>query len=507
MSQLKTKYTLYLLIFLLVAVFQYCQVEKGIEPIRSAIKGTIIFTGEWPLPPVEVVLIAADDYPPAEFSDMILGEPIPQDVSTFEYSFYLKPDIYKIIGVAWRADGSTWNMSSICGIYFAEEDSLLPGEVVLPSDRAIVNDINITVDRSQARDASNQEIIGNIIFQGVWPDSFKNAIVVASKKDLSLESMSFFDLYFGNTIAKGSVNSEYYINVTPGIYRALAVLFFKQDIPFSMEDFYYSQSVGGVIIEDITVAENETKNGPNFNLQIGPKNSGLAGTITFKGNWPETAEEVRMITSKTFPPEMDELIIGESIPPDVDSHAYLFNLEPATYSMVGVAWRPQNADWDLLSICGFYFAGDDSLAPGEVVVPDGQTLVNNININVNRSKARKITDTKIIGSITFNNGWPSDIVEARVIASTKFNLAPLELPTLLDLGFSDVIEPGTTEISYVINAFPAQFVATGILFFKEGKRLELTDIIYSSQVGGLDLTVYEVKEDSTFIGPDFMINF
>jgi hypothetical protein len=73
MSQLKTKYTLYLLIFLLVAVFQYCQVEKGIEPIRSAIKGTIIFTGEWPLPPVEVVLIAADDYPPAEFSDMILG--------------------------------------------------------------------------------------------------------------------------------------------------------------------------------------------------------------------------------------------------------------------------------------------------------------------------------------------------------------------------------------------------------------------------------------------------
>jgi hypothetical protein len=128
-------------------------------------------------------------------------------------------------------------------------------------------------------------------------------------------------------------------------------------------------------------------------------------------------------------------------------------------------------------------------------------------MTVNRSQARKITDTKIVGSITFTNSWPQDIIEARVIASTRFSLAPVELPTLLDLGFSDIIETGTTQVNYVINAFPATFVATGILFFKEGEKLELEDILYSSQVGGLNLDAYAVKEDSTYNGPDFSISF
>jgi hypothetical protein len=493
---------------LCLVICQMCTVDKGIQPIRSAIKGEITFSGDWPKSPFEVRLAAATDYPPATFDELILGEPIPADVASYEYTFYLKPNRYKIVGVAWRAEGSTWTLSSICGLYFTETDSLLPGEVNIPSDRAFVENINITIDRSQARDASKQEITGKATFQGAWPDSFKNAVVVASIKDISLESITFYDLYFGNTFAKGTVTSDYHIYVTPGTYRALAVLFFHQDRPFSLDDLYYSQSVGGVVIEDLTVAENESKTGPDFDLQIGPKNSGLAGTITFTGDWPETAEEVRIIAAATFPPEMNELIIGESVPVTSDKYQYLFNLDPATYRLVGVVWRPQGANWDLLSICGFYFSGGDSLAPGEVIIPDGNTVVNNINIGVNRSRARKISDTKIVGSITFNGAWPSDIIEARVIASTRFSLAqPIELPTLLDLGFSDVIPVGTGEIDYVINAFPARFVATGIIFFKEGKRLELTDIVYSSQVGGLDLTPYDVVEDSTFIGPDFTISF
>jgi hypothetical protein len=508
MSQIKKKTPFFLIFCLCLTVCQYCGVDKSIEPIRSAITGEITFTDAWPEPPFEVRLVAATDYPPATFNDLIMGDPIPPDSSSYAYTFYLKPNKYEIIGIAWRTEGSNWTLSSICGIYFSETDSLLPGEVIIPSDRAIVENINMTVDRSQARDASKQAIEGNVTFQGAWPDSFKNAVVVASKKDLSLESIAFFDLYFGNTFPKGTVASDYHIDVTPGTYRTLAVLFFHQNRPFSIEDLYYSQSVGGVINEEITVGENESRAGPDFVLQIGPKNSGIAGKVTFKGDWPETAEEVRIITAKTFPPEMDELIIGASIPVNTDRYDYLFKLDPATYRIVGIVWRPQDRDWDLLSICGFYFSGGDSLAPGAVVIPDAQTVVNNIDITVNRSKARKITDTKIVGSITFIGGWPADIVEARVIASTKFSLGtPIELPTLLDLGFSDVIEAGTTEIDYVINAFPARFAATGIIFFKEGKKLELEDIIYSSQIGGLDLTPYEVAEDSTYPGPDFTITF
>lgn len=48
-------------------------------------------------------------------------------------------------------------------------------------------------------------------------------------------------------------------------------------------------------------------------------------------------------------------------------------------------------------------------------------------------------------------------------------------------------------------------MATGVLFFKQGQTLSLTDILYSAQIGGLSLTEYEVKEDSTGRGPDFNV--
>ena len=43
-------------------------------------------------------------------------------------------------------------------------------------------------------------------------------------------------------------------------------------------------------------------------------------------------------------------------------------LRADTYTLVGVAWRAQGTNWDLLSICGVYFAGNDTLAPGKVVI-------------------------------------------------------------------------------------------------------------------------------------------
>ncbi len=255
------------------------------------------------------------------------------------------------------------------------------------------------------------------------------------------------------------------------------------------------------------VSENETVSGPDFNVQMESVQSGIQGTVTFSGAWPATAEEVRLVAAKTFPPNFEEIIIGESIPVNVASYDYLFELRPDTYRIVGVAWRAEGTNWDILSICGFYFAGEDSLAPGQVVIPTDISVVDNINISVDRSKARKITDTKITGSITFNGTWPADITEVRVIATTRFSIIPIEMPTLLDLAFSDVIQPGVTSLDYEIKAFPGTFVATGVIFFREGQTLSINDIFYSAEVGGLDVDPYDVPEDSTVAGPDFNIQF
>ena len=233
-----------------------------------------------------------------------------------------------------------------------------------------------------------------------------------------------------------------------------------------------------------------------------PIRSSIQGTIFYSGEWPAPPEEVILVTATKFPPtDINDLIIGESLPLTGDSYKYCFYLKPGNYKLVGVAWREQNASWDIISICGLYFSGQDSLIPGEVIIPSDTSVVNNIDIIVNRTKAHRVTESKIIGSIKFEGTWPDSVIDIRVIATTKFSLFPVELPTLLDISFSNGITSGTDSAEYVINAFPARYMATAVLMFRSNESFSLNNII------ALDQTPYTVLEDSTVIGPDFYIKF
>jgi len=239
-----------------------------------------------------------------------------------------------------------------------------------------------------------------------------------------------------------------------------------------------------------------------------PIRSNIQGTITYSGEWPAPAAEVRLVTAAKFPPSgVDDLIVGESIPLSGDSYDYNFYLKPGSYDLIGVAWREQNSTWDIISICGIYFSGTDSLSPGEIVILTDTSQVSNINIVVDRSKARKVTNTKITGSIIFEGAWPDSVLEVLVIATTKFKFFPTILPTLLDLSFSNSISSGVDSSEYTINAFPTTYVATAVIFFKSGQSLSFDDIIYSLNVGGLNMTPITTIEDSTIAGPDFHIRF
>jgi hypothetical protein len=492
---------------IIILLFLSCSTDHGLEPIRSVIQGKITFIGQWPVAPSEVRLVSANQFPPSDVNDLIIGESLPVNVTEFDYSFYLKPGNYKVVGVAWRTKDSVWDIISICGLYFAGTDSLMPGEVALTTETSIVKDINITVNRSKARIVSGSKITGSINFEGAWPDSIESAIVIASAKDPLSESFSLLDLSFSNSIKKGSTNAAYSITAASGTYRAIGIIFLKTNAGISIDDLYFTQNIGGLVLREFTVAANETVAGPDFNIKIGPITSGIKGTIQFSGVWPAQPAEVRLISATKFPPAFEDLNIGESLPVEGSSYDYTYNLRAGTYKIVGVAWRAENSTWDILSICGIYFAGKDSLAPGEIVIPDDVTKIENINIKVNRSKAHKITNTKIVGAVQFEGTWPSDFTEARVIATTKFSIFPTVLPTLLDLSFSDGIAFGTKTANYTIKAFPGTYAATGVVFFRTGQTLSVNDIFYSIQVGGLDDTKYTVPEDSTVAGPEFKIKF
>ena len=246
----------------------------------------------------------------------------------------------------------------------------------------------------------------------------------------------------------------------------------------------------------------------NIDRGLEPIRSRVQGTITYSGEWPAEPAEIRLVAATQFPPSgLEDLIIGDNLPPNLESQEYAFYLTPGTYKVVGVAWREKDSVWDILSICGLYFSGADSLAPGEIVISDDRDEVKNIDIHVNRSNAHRITDTKIAGNITFEGAWPDSVLEVRVIATTKFSLFPTVLPTLLDISFSDKIEVGTDSAQYKINTFPGTFVATGVLVFKQNQSLSVQDILYSGTIGGLNLDPYEVEMNTIADGPDFNIKF
>ncbi len=499
------------LLSLTVFVLLTCDSDTGTGPEKekpqSAVKGTVTFTGEWPAAPSEVRMVASVSFPPASADDLILGESIPQDVSSYDYTLKLDPGKYRLIGVAWRTSDAEWTLSNICGVYIAGGDPFIPGVVTLGNEDSVAEDIDFSVDRSIAKPASQAKIEGSVHFEGQWPQEYTHAIVVGSTNDPFSDSFSLFDLSFGNVIEKGTQSINYTINAQPATYQAIGVLFFNVNESISGEAFYYSQNVNALSIVQVTVGANQTVAGPDFDIKFTVANSGIKGTVIFTGSWPAPPAEVRLVATETFPPSLDDLIIGESLPANQQSANYFFHLAPGSYKVVGVAWRAESQSWALTSICGAYFAGEDSLSPTEVVIPSEDSVIENVNMKVNRTKAREVTDTKIAGSIEFQGEWPSDIIEARVIATTKFNIFPTELPTMLDLGFSDGIEPGTAQVDYLIQAFPGTFVATGVLFFREGQKLTMNDIFYSLDVNGLDLSQYKVERNKTADGPDFVIQF
>ncbi|MBN1560881.1 hypothetical protein JW998_11565 [candidate division KSB1 bacterium] len=484
-----------------------CGKDSGVEPTAKAkIEGTISFSGAWPEAAEEVRVVVGRDFPIVRFDDLIMVK-LTSDAASVKYSAQVDYGEYKFIGVAWKPMSGEWGLASICGIYSMDDGFRTPAKVSLSNDQPIAGDIRISVDRSQARKLTGTRIVGQVTLNGAWPDSFSSAMLISSEKDLISEPFTLLDLNMGTAIERGETTMDYAISTPAGTNRTIGVAFLDKDGRLTQEAVYFAKNNGGMEMREQSITSNQTVTGPDFSMRLGSITSGIQGTVSFLGSWPAAAAEVRLITATVFPPAIEELIIGEEISPSATNHKYTFYLNPATYKVVGVVWRAEGTSWDLMSICGAYFAGDDSLAPSKVVVPNEETIVRDVNIVVRRSRARKITDTFIEGNILFNGTWPAGCTEARVIATTKFQIHPTILPTMLDLAFSDPIPAGTTAANYRMRAFPGTFAAMGVIFLKGDEQLTIADILYSLDVGGLNLEPFVVAENQVVAGRDFNIQF
>jgi hypothetical protein len=107
-----------------------------------------------------------------------------------------------------------------------------------------------------------------------------------------------------------------------------------------------------------------------------PGQSGIAGRLVFKGEWPPEAEEVAVAVYEHTPRQVADLyeLSGwdTGVQVGAQSHEYFVPIErDGTYRWVIVAWRPRGSFWDFRSLLGCYRAAGDSL-PTPVTVVLGQ---------------------------------------------------------------------------------------------------------------------------------------
>ena len=217
---------------LLSILFLTCQMDHGLEPIRSGISWIIHYQGNWPDNTAEVRIVAATKFPPNDINDLIIGDVLPIGNDSTEYNFYVDPGNY-YLGLVWREYNSAWGIQSIFGIYFVPGEPFTPGLINVPDASTMVRGIDIEADFSKARKVSDSQIAGTVYFSGTWPKEVEDVRVIAS---LVFPPTSLLDLSFSNGLPAYIDYAAYFISVSPGTYKAIGVVIKQVDKPWSVNN-------------------------------------------------------------------------------------------------------------------------------------------------------------------------------------------------------------------------------------------------------------------------------
>jgi len=153
-----------------------CKIDHGLAPLKTRIRGKILFQG--PTPPeyvAEVRVVAAKRFPPENLtSDVIFSERLPFDpqkdparLDTVRYELVAEARTYPAVGVLWRRAGAPWELTNILGIY-TDPLQFAPKPVTVDETNPVVEGVDILANWDLAfRDAYIQ---GTIYFRGTWPE-------------------------------------------------------------------------------------------------------------------------------------------------------------------------------------------------------------------------------------------------------------------------------------------------------------------------------------------------
>jgi len=169
------KYLLLPVIGALFLLWSSCNYDHGIDPIRTKIKGNILFSGAYPGNVTEARLVVVKNLPPVNLTtDVIFSEPLPfnrgkspSENDTVSYELVVEAGVYPIAGVLWRPQGGTWDIANIIGLYlkFNPINFTIDTEIKVDQPPG-AEGINIAANWDLAR--RDAEITGVIDFKGAW---------------------------------------------------------------------------------------------------------------------------------------------------------------------------------------------------------------------------------------------------------------------------------------------------------------------------------------------------
>lgn len=145
-----------------------CQIDHGLEEIKTRITGRVIFIDSHNRPPYadQARVVAVYQFPPAGFGDVLSSNTLPAGRDTSAFEILAQKGTYAALGVLWRRVGEGWNFSNLLGLYTAPNE-LAPRPVTVSDENPVADSIDIYATWVLAlRDA---RIEGDITFVGAWP--------------------------------------------------------------------------------------------------------------------------------------------------------------------------------------------------------------------------------------------------------------------------------------------------------------------------------------------------
>ncbi len=139
-------------VLILMMLVSSCEYQHGLHPVQvTGISGKITFIGEWPAETDWVRLVSFSQKPtPNNFAEFIaylkgLSDPLPMQVSSYDYVMQLEPGNYDWIIVAWKAKELPITSIKILGEFSNTDSSGTPTPVTVMANRLLTN-IDIIAD-------------------------------------------------------------------------------------------------------------------------------------------------------------------------------------------------------------------------------------------------------------------------------------------------------------------------------------------------------------------------